>query len=56
MDNGEEILPKSCQLRLAIEAGVARPWYPFVVSKGHVISVDDFGFSAPGKRCRSILD
>ncbi|MDR2372164.1 MAG: transketolase [Puniceicoccales bacterium] len=47
---GEEILPLSCPLRLAVEAGVAMPWYPFVGSTGHVISVDDFGFSAPGKQ------
>jgi transketolase len=47
---GEEILPKACQLRLAIEAGVAMPWYLFVGSRGHVISVDDFGFSAPSKQ------
>jgi transketolase len=34
---------------LAVEAGVAMPWYAFVGSEGHVIAVDDFGFSALGK-------
>jgi transketolase len=45
----EKILPKSCKLMLAVEAGIAMPWYAFVGSEGHVIAVDDFGFSAPGK-------
>ncbi|MDR2812827.1 MAG: transketolase [Puniceicoccales bacterium] len=45
-----KILPKSCKLRLAIEAGIAMPWYLFVGPEGSVISVDDFGFSAPGKQ------
>ncbi|MDR0418412.1 MAG: transketolase [Puniceicoccales bacterium] len=47
---GEKILPKSCQLRLAVEAGIAMPWYLFVGSKGHIISVNDYGFSAPGQQ------
>ncbi|MDR1591229.1 MAG: transketolase [Puniceicoccales bacterium] len=47
---GEEILPKSCKLRLAVEAGVAMPWYAFVGPEGQIVSVDDFGFSAPGKQ------
>jgi transketolase len=46
----EKILPKSCQLRLAVEAGIAMPWYQFVGPKGHIIAVDDFGFSAPGEQ------
>ncbi|MDR3317791.1 MAG: transketolase [Puniceicoccales bacterium] len=46
----EKILPSSCPLRLAIEAGVAMPWYRYVGSQGKIIAVDDFGLSAPGKQ------
>jgi transketolase len=48
-DYRRSILPETCLLRLAIEAGVALPWYRYVGSMGKVISVDTFGFSAPGE-------
>jgi transketolase len=44
----EEVFPKSCKNRLAMEAGVASPWYKYVGLDGKVISVERFGFSAPG--------
>lgn len=43
------ILPESCENRLAVEAGISQPWYRYIGLKGTVISVEHFGFSAPGK-------
>jgi transketolase len=43
-----EVLPTSCRNRLAMEAGVGSPWYKYVGLDGKVISVERFGFSAPG--------
>lgn len=39
----EEVLPSSCQNRIAIEAGVSLPWYKYAKK---VVATDDFGFSA----------
>ena len=39
----EEVLPPSCQNRIAIEAGVSLPWYKYAKK---VVATDDFGFSA----------
>lgn len=44
----EDVLPKSCRKRVAIDAGVSQPWYRYVGLDGKVISVDRFGISAPG--------
>jgi len=44
----KEVLPDSCRNRLAMEAGVASPWYKYVGLDGKVLSVERFGFSAPG--------
>lgn len=44
----EEILPSSCTKRVAIEAGVSGLWWKYVGCSGKVISIDRFGFSAPG--------
>jgi len=44
----EEVLPKSCMKRVAMEAGVGAYWYQYVGLEGKVISVERFGFSAPG--------
>lgn len=44
----EEILPASCTKRISIEAGVSALWWKYVGTEGKVISIDDFGFSAPG--------
>lgn len=43
------VLPASCEHRLAIEAGISQPWYRYIGFKGRIISVEHFGFSAPGK-------
>lgn len=44
----EQILPHSCRNRLIIEAGIAMPWYRYV-EDGTILSIESFGFSAPGK-------
>ncbi|MEM1084238.1 MAG: transketolase [Verrucomicrobiota bacterium] len=44
----EEVLPKSCAKRVAIEAGVSGLWWKYVGTEGRVIGIDRFGISAPG--------
>ena len=44
----EEILPKECRKRVAIEAGVTEIWYQYVGLDGKVIGLHEFGLSAPG--------
>lgn len=44
----ESILPAACTRRLAVEAGKADLWYRYVGTQGDIISINDFGFSAPG--------
>jgi transketolase len=44
----EEVLPKSCRKRVAIEAGVPEIWYQYVGIDGKVIGLHEFGLSAPG--------
>jgi len=44
----EEVLPKSCRRRVAIEAGVPEIWYQHVGLDGKVIGLHEFGLSAPG--------
>lgn len=51
----EEILPASVARRIAIEAGKSDLWYRYVGPQGTIISIDDFGFSAPGPQVLSDL-
>jgi transketolase len=44
----EEVLPKSCRKRVAIEAGIPETWYQYVGLDGKVIALHQFGLSAPG--------
>jgi transketolase len=44
----EEILPKSCRKRVAIEATVSSTWARYVGLDGTVVGIDRFGMSAPG--------
>ncbi len=46
----EKVLPKSCQRRLAVEAGTAFGWPRWVGSEANTVSVNRFGASAPWKR------
>jgi transketolase len=44
----EEVLPKSCRKRVAIEATVSSTWARYVGLDGAVVGIDRFGMSAPG--------
>jgi len=44
----EEVLPKSCRKRVAIEAGIPETWYQYVGLDGKVVGLHQFGLSAPG--------
>src|ERR1700736_43716 len=44
----EEVLPKSCRKRVAIEAGIREIWYQYVGLDGKVVGLHQFGLSAPG--------
>ncbi len=44
----EEVLPKSCRKRVAIEATVSSTWAKYVGLDGTVVGIDRFGMSAPG--------
>jgi transketolase len=48
-DYRDQILPPDVKARLAVEAGVATGWHEWVGEAGDVVSVDDFGASAPAK-------
>ena len=51
----ESVLPASCARRLVVEAGKSDLWYRYVGPQGSIISIDDFGFSAPGDQVLSEL-
>jgi len=44
----QEVLPKSCRKRVAIEAGITETWYQYVGLDGQVVGLHEFGLSAPG--------
>ncbi len=44
----ESVLPSSCTRRVSIEAGRGDLWFRYVQDRKAIISIDDFGFSAPG--------
>ena len=44
----ESVFPKTCKKRIAIEAGIGMPWQKYVGTDGKIISIETFGFSAPG--------
>jgi transketolase len=41
------VLPKQCEARLAVEAGVRQGWDKYIGNKGDMISIETFGASAP---------
>ncbi len=45
----EEVLPRNCTKRLAVEAGLSMGWERYTGSEGRVICMDRFGASAPGE-------
>ena len=44
----DEVLPKSCRKRVAIEASVPVTWAEYVGLDGTAIGINRFGLSAPG--------
>jgi transketolase len=44
----EEVLPKACRRRVAIEATVSSTWSKYVGLDGAIVGIDRFGMSAPG--------
>jgi transketolase len=46
----DQVLPPALTARLAIEAGVAQGWHRYVGDRGDVLSIEDFGASAPGDK------
>lgn len=43
------VLPPTVKARVAVEAGIAMPWYRFVGSDGEIVSIEHFGASADYK-------
>ena len=41
----DSVIPPKCDKRLAMEAGIAMPWYKYVGLNGDVLSIDTFGES-----------
>ena len=46
----EQVLPPSCRVRVAIEAGTSQGWDRWTTDAGAIIALDHFGASAPGDR------
>src|SRR5207302_11311636 len=49
----EEVLPKSCRRRVAIEAGVPEIWFQYVGLDGKVVGLHAFGLSPHGAAVRT---
>lgn len=49
-DYQTSVLPSAIKKRMVIEAATAQPWYQLVGLDGKIISIDDFGKSAPAKQ------
>lgn len=45
----DTVLPPSITARLVVEAGVAQGWERYAGEHGEIISIEDFGASAPGE-------
>ncbi len=48
-DYREGVLPPSVKARVAVEAGIAQPWYRFVGDAGEIVSIEHYGASADYK-------
>ncbi len=51
----DEVLPKSCRKRVAIEATVTSTWTRYVGLDGAIVGIDRFGISAPGSEVMKAL-
>ncbi|MEV4124951.1 transketolase [Nocardia sp. NPDC049707] len=45
----DEVLPPAIAARVAVEAGIAMPWYRFTGDAGEIVSIEHFGASADFK-------
>ncbi|SFT38381.1 transketolase [Actinopolyspora lacussalsi subsp. righensis] len=45
----ERVLPAAVRARVAVEAGIAQPWYRFTGDSGEIVSLEHFGASADYK-------
>ena len=45
-DYRESVLPSALTARVAVEAGIAMPWYRFVGDAGRIVSIEHYGASA----------
>ncbi len=52
----DEVLPKSCRKRVAIEATVSATWTRYVGLDGAIVGIDRFGISAPGGEVMKALN
>nr|WP_211178115.1 transketolase [Pseudonocardia acidicola] len=48
-DYRESVLPSAVRARVAVEAGIAQPWYRIVGGAGRIVSIEHFGASADYK-------
>ena len=48
-DYRDQVLPPTVTARVAVEAGIAMPWYQFVGGAGEIVSIEHFGESADYK-------
>jgi len=51
----DEVLPRSCRRRVAIEATTSSTWAPYVGLDGVALGINRFGLSAPGAECMKEL-
>ena len=42
----ESVIPSAVKARVAVEAGIAQPWYRYVGDNGEIVSIEHFGASA----------
>ena len=49
-DYRESVLPCAVRARVAVEAGIAMPWYRWVGDCGRIVSLEHFGESTEGSR------
>jgi len=42
----DQVIPPNVKARVAVEAGIAQPWYRYVGDAGEIISIEHFGASA----------
>ncbi|WP_133909238.1 transketolase [Actinophytocola oryzae] len=42
----DQVIPPNVKARVAVEAGIAQPWYRYVGNSGEIVSIEHFGASA----------